>query len=265
MKKLGAFLVGLGLVAGTVFAAATNTATSVNAVGFVKRTLPPNRLIMCSIGFSAMVTNSIDSIFDGQLTGGGDSSSSDIIIKWNPATQKYENAWKVQGTGTPYDNKWYVDDGSFPPVSSPMKFAPGDGFWIRSAQVVTQEVVFSGEVPNGLLSTNQIVSQMNLVAFPYSAKIAVNDPTNGLTSCATGGGDSASSDILILWDELNQQYVNLWLVQGTGSPYDGSWYYDDGAFPPNVATNNLEVSQGFWFRRNAGSDTTWVAHRPYSL
>lgn len=264
MKKLGAFLVGLGLVAGVASAANVN---SVNMVGYAKRQLLPNNLIMCSVGFSSMTTNSIDAVFSGQLTGALDSSTSDAIIKWNPVTQKYENAWKVSGSGLPeYDGKWFIDDGAFPPNPSPMTFAPGEGFWIKSKQTSTQEVVFAGEVPLGAASSIHIVNQMNFVSYPYTSAVGINDPTNGLAACAAGGLDSAVSDALIIWDEPTQKYIFMWLVQGSGEPaYDGKWFYDDGAFPPNLATNTLQVCQGFWFRRKAGSTTEWVTGRPYSL
>jgi hypothetical protein len=265
MKKLSAILVGMSLVAGAVMAA--GPVTSVNAVGYAKRTLPPGKLILCSLGFSSMSTNSIDSVFAGQLSGALDSSASDALIKWNPVTQKYENAWKVDGSGLPeYDGKWFIDDGEFPPNPSPMTFSPGEAFWIQSKQVATQEVVFSGEVPNGVISTNNIVNQMNFVSYPYSAAVGINDPTNGLAACAAGGLDSAVSDALIMWDELAQKYVFMWLVQGSGEiAYDGFWFYDDGEFPPNLATNTLQVCQGLWFRRKAGTGTKWITARPYSL
>lgn len=266
MKKISALLIASVIAGTTTWAAGPAPVYSVNAVGLVKKTVPPTSLIMCGINFNAMVTNDINTVFAGQLTGALDSGSSDVIIKWDATAQQYVAAWKVDGSGfAEYDGKWFADDGAFPPNPSPITFAPGDGFWVRNNHSFTQTVTFAGEVPTAATITNVVKSQLNLLSYPYSAATSVNDPTNLLSTVAVGALDSGSSDILILWNVAAQQYVSLWIVGGSGTEFDGFWYYDDGAFPPNLANETLSVGDGFWLRRQRTGQVLWMPAKPYSL
>jgi hypothetical protein len=268
MKKLSSFLVGLALTAGTVLAADTNTATSVNAVGFVNKTLPPNgNLTFVSVNFDpvgAVGENSgisIQDLLTGQLTGGLSASSGDNIFVWDTANQRYDQLFLVAGSGNPsYDGKW-VRNADFSIATNMLP--NGSAFWIRNTHSFTQQVTFAGQVVDRFSKTNTMnfAFGMNMFGFPYSATVPVN--SNDLSKAATGGLSLSTGDNLIIWDVVNQRYVFYFLVAGSGNPsYDGKWV-NDADF--SVATNNFELATGYWFRRQNAGSVQWNSVQLYSI
>lgn len=269
MKRVLSIVLVLGLVAGAAFAQSSNEVNSVNVVGFAKKDVVADGYTFCAIGFTYMgASNGIQEIFGDKLKGAGSSAASDLILKWDPAAQQYLGVWKVDFTGAPtYHGKWVKDDGAFPPnIETNMAFSPGDGFWVVSRQSSNQVLDLVGEVP--VTNTGiSIVEGYNMIAYPYSADVGINDTTNILYTVASGGGSPGSSDIIYQWDAAGQQYLSYWLVDFTGAPtYHNKWVKNDGAWPPNIASNSLDLGVGFWFVRKSGAgSTTWTPPAPYDL
>jgi len=236
--------------------------TSVNAVGMVKISAKANSLTFVSLPFVVEGTT-LDDVVGDQLTGAGNSGSSDKIIVWDPDTSTYQEFWKVDGTDTAFDGKWYKDDGQFPPVAADVDIVTGRGFWVQSRSDDDQDLIISGEVPS---TPVQVTIPLGLaqIGLPYPVEMSVNSPNFDINQIANGAGNSGSADRLIIWDKDAQSYVFLWLVDGTGqATFDGYWHYDDGAFPPVRATNTLAPGDGFWFQRRNGAATNWTPAKPY--
>jgi len=159
MKKLGAFLVGLGLVAGTVFAAATNTATSVNIVGFNN--------ITCLRGKAVLVNTAFKNI------GGSDLKSSQVFGNQLPlGTSVY--AFDPTIPGYIADN---CEEGGW---TSFITFRGNMGFWIvvdSGADSNTYSVALSGEVPLNLYDTNTVYNGVTMMGYPYTASVAWTNTT----------------------------------------------------------------------------------------
>lgn len=66
----------------------------------------------------------------------------------------------------------------------------------------------------------------------------------------TGGESAGSSDSVLIWDKVSQNYVKYFLFDSnTGDPLDGKWLLDgDDTFTPT--TNRINSGQGFWIRSN---------------
>jgi len=243
MKKLGAFLVGLGLVAGTVFAAATNTATSVNAVGFVNKTLQPNKWILATCNFQKVGggTNTLLDVFGtNQLAQNDALLLCDRVILWNSSTQTYQT-WAQYTDGVFYkannDTEWASSVAGNPeiPLGTAMWLVPGSGL------VENKNVTFAGEVVSAPTQNVSIVSGWQMMGYPFSSDIKLQD-----TKFSANG--AASNDALLLCDR-----VVVWL----GSTYktyalytDGSWYNanNDTEWAASVlATNTLQLGEGFWY------------------
>ncbi len=235
---------------------------SVNAVGMVKINIPANKLVFVSLPF-VTETTTLDSVIGDQLTGAGNSGSSDRITIFNTTTQSYESFWKVEGTNTSFDDKWYKDDGQFPPVAADVSILLGAGFWIESRNGSDQNLIISGEVPSEDSGVD-LVEGLKQIGFPYPVAVNINSPEFMLNDIAVGAGNSGSSDRIIIWDIVNQSYTPLWLVEGVGNPtFDGFWHFDDGQFPPTKADIEIGPGVGFWFERRATGNGTWTPTKPY--
>ncbi len=260
MKKL---IITLALALSASIVAQAQAVYS-NTVGMVKLSIEKTSLVFVSYPFESDETN-LDTIVGDQLTGAGNSGSSDRIIVWSSDSKTYETFWKVDGTGTAYDGKWYKDDGQFPPVAADVTISTGSGFWVQSRSSEDQELVINGNVPAEpvLVSIPEGLAQ---VGIPYPVEMNVNSTEFDINAIAKGAGNSGSSDRLIFWDKDTQSYIFLWLVEGTGqAQYDGFWHYDDGAFPPTKADIAIKPGTGFWFERRENSDTSWTPELPYDL
>jgi hypothetical protein len=106
---------------------------SVNAVGYVNKTIPANGFAMISNPLNA-ATNTIDALFAGVPAG-------TQLYVFNSATGQY-------AVGT-YDDL----DNSFGPTVGPMQLKPGQGVFIRNPGAQPLTITFVGEVPQGALST----------------------------------------------------------------------------------------------------------------
>jgi hypothetical protein len=107
---------------------------SVNAVGYVNKTIPAGQFMMISNPLNA-ATNTIDALFAGVPNGFQ-------VYKYTP--------------GTGYTIGTYDDlDGSFGPLGS-QDLLPGQGVFVRNPTTSDVTITFVGEVPQGNLSTPMV-------------------------------------------------------------------------------------------------------------
>jgi len=194
MKKLGAFLVGLGLVAGTVFAAATNTATSVNIVGFNKVNCPTNKYVLVSCAFEAIDGHNLTAqdVFGDQLPLGSS------VYAYNNQLNGYD-----------------IDNYGFAGWGSTITFKGYMGFWIAVPEVeagpASYDVSISGQVPMSSAISNTVYSGFTLLGFPYSASVLWTN-----TSLAV---NAQLGDTVHVWDVGAQAYSSYNLgFSGWGDP-----------------------------------------------
>lgn len=108
---------------------------SVNAVGYVNKTIPANGFAMISNPLKA-ATNTINALFAGVPNG----------------TQIY-----VYTPGKGYDVGTYDDlDQSFGATVGPMTLLPGQGVFVRNPGTSPLTITFVGEVPQGTLNTAMV-------------------------------------------------------------------------------------------------------------
>jgi hypothetical protein len=110
---------------------------SVNAVGYVNKTIPANGFAMISNPLKA-ATNTIDALF----TGAG----------IPPGTQVY-----VYTPGKGYDVGTYDDlDNSYGSTVGPKTLLPGQGVFVKNPTANPVTITFVGEVPQGTLNTAMV-------------------------------------------------------------------------------------------------------------
>jgi len=155
MKKLGALLVGLGLVTGSVFAEASNSAVSVNAVGFVNVSLQSNVWKLVCMPFDK-VDNTLPTIGDVLDPNGNSLPNGLTVLLWNGITYVNED--------------YYTGFGFYPGTN---KLVRGSGAWVRSPSDIT--IAIAGQVPSTNQTTTAIDPGYNLVSFPYPVSTPISN------------------------------------------------------------------------------------------
>jgi len=256
MKKLGAFLVGLGLVAGVASAANVN---SVNMVGYQNLSVP-NGLVMMALNWNAVGGSSsipINTLISGAgLTPGPGFFAADQLYVWDASLNGGTGGYKQYYLWTD-DGLWYefLND-NFPTTNVIQR---GQGFWLRHSGSVTN-VTVAGEVPVG--GTNTVVfgaGSLHMIGSAYTASLPINGSNMTWTGNA-GAGFFASDQLYVWYSSLNggtggyKQYYR-WID-------DGLWYeFLNDNFP---TTDVIPLGQGAWFKNIGPASTTWTEVRPYT-
>jgi len=234
-----------GLLAAATSYAATNEVYSVNVVGFQKLNVRSNGLTMVNVPFDA-ASNTLDGIFGAQLSGGKSELSADGVQIWvNGAYKRYI----LKNT----DMLWYdVDTGL---RATGVYIYPEMGMWVRNRTTTTRVVTVVGDVVTDPVVTNILSVGLNLVSYPFSAEIDINNTT--LTN-GRAGKSELSADTIQIWNSASQSYAR-YMLKNT----DRQWYNVD----TGLKASGVKVGQGqgFWYKNTTNVVFNWVEPRPYVL
>lgn len=260
MKQIAVSLLLCLAAVASVHAQATGTVYSLNIVGFQKITVSSNdSYALAAVPFVSDDPN-INSVIGDQLTGGDSFDNSDDLLKWDASTQSYKNYFLLGDVGdTNYNFKWI--DSSTGEVATDADLLASEGFWLRNRQSTTQTVVVVGDVVSASTVTNQIVPGYQLVAYPFSSEILINDAS--FTNGATGGDSFDNSDNIVKWNPDTQSYQNFFLLGNIGDP-QYNWKWIDNSTGEVAGNTYLKPGEGFWYRHR-GSGFNWVENRPYTF
>jgi hypothetical protein len=222
MKKLSAILVGMSLVAGAVMAA--GPVTSVNAVGYVQKSVVANQYVMMANPFSKMEAGATKvTIADVFGTNGIPYGFSVLLFD-----------------GTGYVGETFYGVYGWDPGTTDVSRA--DGFWVLSP--ATTNLTLSGEVPAASYASNTsyVIQQgYQMIGFPYPAEIALTN-----TSLATV---AAYGDTVLVFNGIGYDgYTYYGSVYGWDpadlvlTPGSGYWYYK----PSAGSTNWIETKPYNW-------------------
>ena len=252
MKKLGAFLAGVGLLAGVTVAADSNTATSVNAVGFVKVTVPsyPNFVAVAFNfegigGFPASVQEIIGT---NVLRRNGLFTKADKLQIYDAQNQRWIQYFQKT------DGLFYITTNTSVAVSPPM-LNPGQGFFISppvTATNTTLDVAVSGEVVTSNIYTQQIVQGLQLFTSPFASDFNIYS-NNWVADGARANALFSKADRIYVW---NGATWDQFFLKSTG------WYYVSN---PSVQVTNgvIPVGGGAWYQ--ARTNYTLTIDKPYSF
>ena len=223
-----------------------------------------NKYNMMSVPFEAVDGSgvSLNAInFAGatyQLT----SASSDIVMFWKPDVQDYEQFYFYGYPGyeaqLPPEWKTVVGNNGFDTVH-PEGIAPGTVFWyysFKTAKAVDQVMTTSGAVPAESYQTFTITHRVGkntyyFIANPYpsNANLAYKDGDVdwGKASYAL---NSATSDIMMIWDATKQDYVQYYFYGYPGYeaqlPPEWKSVVGNRSFSADYP-NGLPAGTGFWY------------------
>lgn len=225
MKKIGAFLVGVGLIAGVTCAADSNTATSVNIVGFNKITCPSGKYVLVNTAFESLSGSTL--------------TASDVFSNQLPMSS---SVWAFDaGASTPaYVRDVYTEEGWTTPAK--VIFRGGMGFWIyvpAEAVPTNYIVTLAGQVPMSGTASNAVYSGFNLLGNPYTGSV--------LWTNTALAARAAMSDKVYTFNVVS-------------NVYDSNVLTEEGWFNPNLV---ITADMGFWFVSSVGLFTN-VETRPYN-
>jgi hypothetical protein len=243
---------GLSIFLLTLVFSTTNAQTSGKAAGFIRVSVPGNSQRASSLPFIPF-NNSIDSIFGQQLTGETSSNTADCVVKWDSVVQSYTTVYKCGNTNdTNKDGKWFVS-GTYD--TSTMTINPGDGVWIQNKHADTQTVFLSGFVVMDGTRTVRVNSGANLVAYPFTSKMALN--STQLKACGAHGAAAQDENPDVV-NSLSPE-ADYWLKSLEGDAKDGKWLDASDA----VAAESIKIGRGYWYNRGNNGFFEWVESRPY--
>jgi len=225
MKRFGIAASVLCLTTALALAQSTSEVTSVNAVGYLRVSVPSNAL--------ALVTLDFEYLGDGNFTvtnliGDQLGTSGDTVFIWDRVAKKYNIESRGRFGWSPGTNV----------------IRRGDGIWLKNTAVTAKEVVFTGEVPDSNTApttTLQNLTAIDAVGYAYPADVAFTNTT----LCK----NSKNGDTLFLWDVVTQNYV----------------IYSNGRFGwnPSVDAVTVKMGEAFWFK--TATPTNWTEAIPYNL
>ncbi len=255
MKRIFTAIATLGCMAMMVHAA-SNEVTSVNVVGYNKADIPPAAVSggfnLIGIQFDAF-DNTLMGIFStNQLRAGFSPTQGDRIYIFDPgkgAAGGYDQYALRALDMNYYDtSKWGQPAGITNPV-----IKAGTGMWLQAPGTAgtTTEVVIAGEVVDVPTQSVAIVNGFQIMSYPYSTEIPLND-TDLMNDGATVGFSPAQADRIYIWNGVDYDQYALSQAMG-GWSKTTEW--------PVLTTDTIPMGAGFWY--NAKSGFTWTEPIPY--
>jgi hypothetical protein len=169
-------LVLLAAVAAAGITASNAQVFSVNAVGYVNKTIPPKGFALISNPLNAP-TNTVEALFSGQVPDGFQ------VFVWDTATK----AFKFTA---------YSPDFGWDPITVAQTIVnPGQGVFAKNPGATDVKVTFVGEVPQGTLTTT-LVPGLQIVSSQVPQAGTLTDL----------GYTAAQDDKVYQWSTTKQAY-----------------------------------------------------------
>lgn len=261
MKKGMTRIALLAMAMGAALALAEVSDVISNVVGVHRLDLAPGRN---AIGFNFRNTGAtaavdVQALFDtSALRGGLTPPEADRLLLWNADAQHYVELWLFDsgGVNPELDGKWrHRETGAV----AAHDFSVGHGCWVINTTSEPVAIVLHGSVETAGAFTHAVLAGNNLLASAYPVDMALAEMD---VSTLAGGTSRATSDRLILWDAVNQRYIEFWLFDSNGShpEFDGKWIDRETG---GVAGIDRVVPAGsaVWLLKRTSD--AWLEERPF--
>jgi hypothetical protein len=229
VKKISVSLLALLLISASAAFAQQEGVYSANALGYIKKTVPPEGKLAC-------VTIPLHSLTDdtnvfGRTTLAQQMPAGSVVYFWNPETQVWSGGGKgVKGWSSAQSNRVVV---------------AGEGFFLKSPadQTTPIPITFAGEVPSEATLSRAIVggNAIATVGNPY--------PADFKFGTSTLASNAAAGSIVYFWNPTNQ----VW--SGGGKSVKG-W--------SSAQAERVVAATEAFFLKEAGSGLVWSPEKPYT-
>ncbi|HOU59865.1 MAG TPA: hypothetical protein PK572_08975 [Kiritimatiellia bacterium] len=222
------------IVALTVIAAVAQEleVLSVNALGYIKKTLPPGGKMIC-------LNLPLDSMSEASNVFGRTSVAQELpngseVSFWNEDKQQWS-------TGKKSNKGVWLD------AQSNRVIRVGEGFFVKSPtnSVAPIELTIAGEVPSAGTSTRNVsgISRLDVVGNPYPTSFKFGD--SDLAKNAANGSEVS------FWNEDKQQW-------STGKKSNKGVWLD--------AQSNyvVKATEGFFLKTSNATAWVWTNAKPYT-
>lgn len=216
-------------------------ATTSCRMGKMSKVLEPG-LNLISLPLLATNTALAD-IFGNALTGSSNSLTADRVMVWTGCG--YELAWLVGGTGTEFDGQWVNEDGS---GVSDLCIAPDQGFWVEIRQGHPESrLTFCGLIVPDSCRTIELTAGFNLLGSCFPVPVSLQNSKLRENGVITGSSNAQDSDRILSW--AGSYYDIAWLLDNTGTQYDGTWFNEEGTDTTSI---RFEPFKSFWIQIRPG-------------
>ncbi len=165
--------------------------------------------------------STVQSVFGNQLAGGESSQTGTQIRLWKG--DQYDIIWRYQGPAAP-EGKWI---NAATGLESASRIDPISAFWIRLQKGQPDcRVTVTGLVPTDSSRKITLAKGFNFVGSCWPKAVSLKSSKLYQDGVMKGGVGSGSSDIVRAW--ADSAYVSAWVVDGTGTPLDGTWMDESG-------------------------------------
>ena len=201
---------------------------------------------LVSIPFWAYHT-SVSEMFS-ELNGSDTVETADFVAFWSAEAKDWLKAYKYlsPSEGDAKDNLFFLDFSSFTPAA--IDITPGTAFYVYNRQLADIVIAITGRMVLEDSLTLELLQGQNLIAYPYSAPISLQDTTFAVSGATGAASIGDNPDVLSLLDSSDQ----FWLH------HDGLWRGTNS----ELADVTLDTAAGFWF--NSQSAFSWTEPVPYS-
>lgn len=222
---------------------AAGPVTSVNAVGYMNKTLPTNEWILTTCNFQKVGggTNTLLDVFGTTQLAQNDSLfDCDLVILWDVSQAKYD-AYAQWTDGVFYKANNVSEWGLGIPANPAIPV--GTAMWIvpSGSQVSNKTLTLAGEVVAVATQKMDIVSGWQLIGHPLTCDVALQN--TGYAASGAAKNDSLfDCDIVITWVGAQYQAYALWT--------DNNWYKANDVAEWGLsilATNTIAMGEGFWY------------------
>ena len=188
------------------------------------------------------------------FTGGADSSQSDLIQIWDPATSGYYTFYYYNEEGWEEDWAWYEQTDSCKPVLS-----IGTAFWYKAKAGDGKSIQTSGAVESDDdVTVNLTSGKFNMVINPYPVAVDLNSADAAVIANFTGGADSSQSDLIQIWDPATSGYYTFYYYNEEGWEEDWAWYEQTDSCKPIIPAGTA-----FWYKAKAGANKSITFKKTY--
>ena len=229
VKKISVSLLALLLISASAAFAQQEGVYSANALGYIKKTVPPEGKLAC-------VTIPLHSLTDGTNVFGRTTLSQQmpvgsVVFFWEPALQVWSGGTKgIKGWSSGISNRVVV---------------AGEGFFLKSpaAQTNAIPITFAGEVPSEAALSRAVAggNALDTVGNPYPSDFKFG--TSTLAANVTVGS------IVYFWEPSLQ-------VWSGGTKGIKGW--------SSGISNRVVAATEAFFMKEAGSGLVWSPEKPYT-
>jgi hypothetical protein len=257
MKEKVSYIVAMLLCIGAVASAQTVT---LGTFGYCTVNKPATNLNLVGYSFGDGTSTLNEVLPVDQFNGSVFFSQADRVIVWNSGTQSYTTYALFDDTAYAGTTIEWRNGNDFTGIEENPIIPSGSGFWVQSiGSSEDSSIYISGDVISSQFATNQIVVGLQMVAYPFSMVVDLNETQ--LKDNAKGAVFFTDADRVIAWNETTQAYATYALFDDTA--YGGSTveWRNGNSFTSPAGAIPLGLGNGFWI--DAKNSFSWVETNKY--